>query len=133
MPLDRTRALSADLAAALGLESIPAEADGGRRLTIGGTTTLLLYAEADETLLIVAPLGPLPRRPSYGLVVYLLRNNMFNSELSPFQVALDDAGGLTVWGRLRVAEFTGDRLAGLIGVLAVRIAAMRSEIEEESA
>jgi hypothetical protein len=131
MPLDRTRSLIAELATALGLEAIPPDAGGGYQLTVGGTTQVLIYGGNDQTVLIVAPLGPLPRRPGYGLVVYLLRNNMFNSDLVPFRIAIDEAGGLIVWGKARVEELTGGRLAGLIGVLAERVGAIRQAIEED--
>ena len=131
MPLDRTRSLIAGLAKALKVGALPPDSSGGYQLTIGGTP-LLIYGENDETILIVAPLGKLPRKPDYGLVAYLLRANMFNSDLTPFQVALDEAGGLIVWGKPRIAEFTGARLAGLLGVLADRVEMMRREIAEDT-
>lgn len=131
MPLDHTRSLIAELATALGLPALPPEANGGFQLTIGGTTTVLIYGGDDATILVIVPLGPLPRRPDYGLVVYLLHSNMFNSDLTPFQVAVDEAGGLIVWGRLRIADFAGERLARLVGTLADRVGAMRQAIEEE--
>jgi Tir chaperone protein (CesT) family len=128
LPLDQTRSLVADLASALKIGALPPDASGGYQLTIGGTTTLLIYGGDDETILLIAPLGKLPRHPEYGLVLYLLRANMFNSDLTPFRVAVDGAGGLIAWGRLRIADFSGARLAALIGVLADRIEAMRAEL-----
>ena len=128
MPLDHTRSLIADLASALKIGALPPDASGGYQLTIGGTTTLLIYGGYDETILLVAPLGKLPPKPEYGLVLYLLRANMFNSDLTPFQIAVDEAGGLIAWGRLRIADFLGPRLAALVGVLAERIEAIRAEI-----
>jgi hypothetical protein len=132
LPLDHTSSLIADLATALKIGTLPPDASGGYQLIIGGTTTLLIYGGDDETILLVAPLGKLPPNPEYGLVLYLLRANMFNSDLTPFQVAVDEAGGLIVWGRLRIADFPGPRLAALIGVLADRIEAMRAEIQAAS-
>jgi len=93
LPLDHTRSLIADLASALKIGALPPDASGGYQLTIGGTTTLLIYGGDDETILLVAPLGKLPPKPEYGLVLYLLRANMFNSDLTPFQIAVDEAGG----------------------------------------
>jgi Tir chaperone protein (CesT) family len=132
LPLDRTKALIADLATALKVASLPPDAGGGYQLTVGGTTTLLIYGGDDETILIIIPLGRLPHKPDYGLVLSFMRANMFNSDLAPFQVAADPAGMLILWGRVTIAEFTGVRLTGLIGVLADRAEAMRGDIAEAS-
>ena len=99
MPLTKTRALMADLAKELKLPGLPQDDTGGFELTIGDDTTVLIYGGDDETMLVISPIGPLPDTPDYGLVSYLLRQNMFNSDVAPFQVAVDDGGGVILWAR----------------------------------
>jgi Tir chaperone protein (CesT) family len=128
--LTRTRALMADLAAALGLPALPQDDTGGFRLTVGEGTEILLYGGDDESLLIIAPIAPLPTEPSYGLVVYLLRSNLFDSDVAPFQIAVDDGGALIFWGRVRIAEMTGAALASLIDRVAERATLIAGEVAD---
>ena len=120
----------ADLAAALGLPTLPQDDTGGFRLTVGEKTEVLLYGGDDESLLIIAPIAPLPMEPSYGLVVYLLRSNLFDSDVAPFQIAVDDGGSLIFWGRIRIAEMTGAALASLIDRLAERVTLIAGEVAD---
>lgn len=130
--LDRTRALIAELAAALGLASLPADDDGGYHLKVGAAASdILIYGGDDETILVVAPVAPLPTTPEYGTMVYLLRNNMFDSPLAPFQVAVDDEGALLLWGRMPIAGLTGATLASVIDGLAEQVEEMRAEVGGE--
>ena len=128
MPQAKTRALMADLAAVLRLPGMPPDDDNGYRLTIGADVTVLLYGEADTTLLAIAPLGPLPPGAGYGLTAYLLGRNMFNGDLTPFQVALDGGGGVILWGRLALAGLDGQRLAGVLNILSDRAAEIGAEL-----
>ncbi len=79
-------------------------------------------------MLIVAPVAPLPMEPGYGLVVYLLRSNLFDSDVAPFQIAADDTGALVFWGRVRIDAMTGTTLASLIDRVAERVTLIRGEI-----
>lgn len=128
MPLTKTRALMADLAAALNLPGLPQDDNGGFELTIGDDTTVLIYGGDDETMLVVAPIGPLPAEPGYGLVVYLLRQNMFDSDITPFQIAIDSGGNVILWGRLGIEEFTGETLAALIAALAETVSDLKEQV-----
>jgi len=128
----RTRALMAELAAAMGLAELPPDDSGGYHLTIGKKTDIFIYGGGgDETILVIAPVAPLPLEPEYGLVVYLLRNNLFDSDAAPFQIAVDDGGGLIFWGRLKIADFTGALLASVIDLVAERVEEIRAEIAGE--
>lgn len=131
MPLTKTRSLIADLALVLELPGLPPDDAGGYRLSIGDDTTVLIYGQNDETLLVVAPLGPLPAEVGYGVTLYLLRMNMFNADIAPFRVAVDDGGGLILWASVPVEALTGDALAGLLGALAERVEEIRREVFEE--
>lgn len=130
--LVRTRALIADLATAIGLPSLPPDDSGGFHLTIGKATDIFIYGGDDVTILIVAPVAPLPLEPEYGLVVYLLRNNLFDSDVAPFQIAVDDGGALIFWGRMTIADFNGASLAALIDRVATRVEEIRDEVAGDS-
>ncbi|HLY57339.1 MAG TPA: CesT family type III secretion system chaperone [Stellaceae bacterium] len=132
---EKSKALIAGLAAALGIPGLPPDATGGIRLTVGEATDVYLYAGDDDALLIVAPVGPMPRTPEYGLAVYLLRANMFDSDLAPFHIGIDQAGTLVMWGRAPVADFDGPKLAALVDAVAERVEDIRVEVmgEEEPA
>ena len=125
--LDRTRALIADLAGAIGLPSLPPDDTGGFHLTIG-VTDVYIYGGDDETILIVSPIAPLPLQPEYGLMIYLLRNNLFDSDTAPFQIAVDQSGVLVFWGRIGIADVTGATLAELLGKVAERTSEIRAEV-----
>ncbi|HEY6431980.1 MAG TPA: type III secretion system chaperone [Acetobacteraceae bacterium] len=130
--LEKTKALIGDFAAALGLETLPPDDDGGYQVTVGDDTDVMLYGGDDETVLVVAPIAPLPRNPEYGTVMYLLRNNLFDSSIMPFQVAADDEGGLVLWARLAIADLTGDSLASIVKGLAEEVEEMRGVLDEEA-
>jgi Tir chaperone family protein CesT len=130
--LDRTRALIADLAGVIGVPELPQDASGGYRLTIG-EDDVLLYGGDDEQILVVAPIGKMPVEPDYAVVSYLLQANMFNSETMPFVIAMDDAGNLLQWAKLRIADFNGTTLATVLENLADRSAELRGELAEAPA
>lgn len=127
--LERTRALIADLAQALGLPDLPPDNSGGVQVTIGEDTDVFLYGGDDVTVLIVAPVAALPREAEYGLTLYLLRANMFDAPTHPFRIAADEAGALVFWARLPIAEFDGASLAVLLGRVAEQVTAIRAEVE----
>jgi Tir chaperone protein (CesT) family len=133
MALERTKSLIAELATALGLPALAPDDTGGYHVTAGAGIDIYLYGGDDEEILIVAPLAPLPREPEYGLVLYLLRTNLFDSDVQPFQIATDNAGVLIFWGRVRIADLDGSRLAQLIDRVAARAGEIRTEIGGEEA
>lgn len=128
--LEKTKALIMELATALGMEAPPPDDDGGYQIVVGEDTDVMIYGGDDETVLIVAPIAQLPRNPEYGTVIYLLRNNMFDSPIMPFQVAVDDEGGVILWARLPIAELSGDSLASIVKGLDEQVAEMRGELDE---
>jgi hypothetical protein len=130
--LVRTRALITELAAALDITALLPDDSGGFHLTIGTKTDVYLYGGDDETILVVAPVATLPLEPEYGLVIYLLRNNLFDSDMTPFQTACDDGGALILWGRLKITDLDGAVLAGVVDRLAERVETIRAEVEGAS-
>jgi len=130
--LHRTAALIAELASAIGLPALPPGDDGGYQLTVGEGTDVLIYGGDDETILVVAPVMALPLQPDYGLMLYLLGINMFDSPLLPFHVAVDDGGGLILWSRLPIDRLDGSSLASVMNGLALQVEAMRMELLGEA-
>jgi hypothetical protein len=107
--LDKTMALISGLASAIGLAALPRGEDGGYRIILSEDTDVLVYGGDDETILVVAPIMKLPFKSDYAVTLYLLRVNMIDSPIEPFQVAADAAGGLILWARLPVARLAGLR------------------------
>jgi hypothetical protein len=117
--LERARALFADLAAALGIDALPADNNGGVQLTIGEDTHVALFA---------VPLGPLPPAAGYTLAFWLLRQNLYTSDLAPFTLACDEAGTLLLWGRVPLPELTGATLATLVDAVAAEARRIQGDI-----
>jgi hypothetical protein len=126
--LERARALFADLAAALGIDALPADNNGGVQLTIGEDTHVALFAELDQSVLIAVPLGPLPPAAGYTLAFWLLRQNLYTSDLAPFTLACDEAGTLLLWGRVPLPELTGATLATLVDAVAAEARRIQGDI-----
>ncbi len=129
--LEQTRALYAALAQALEVDSLPADDDGAVALTIGEESQVLIYGTDDVTLLIVAPVAPLPPRPDHGTMLWLLRQNFYDSDLAPFCAAADAAGHVVLWGRVPVAGMTGELLASLLDRLGTEAGRARAELAGE--
>jgi Tir chaperone protein (CesT) family len=129
--LARTRAVYAELATELGLTSLPKGDDGGVRLDVGDGVTVAMYGEDDSTLLVVVPIAPLPRRPEYRMMAWLLRRNHHDSELPPFCIATDAAGMLVLWGRIPVPGLSGAALAGMLDAVATEAVRIRVEVEAD--
>lgn len=128
--LPKTRALYDELAKELSVSSLPIDQNGGVQLTVGETTTVVMYGESDLSLLIVAPIAALPREPEYGLMAWLFRKNLYDSSLAPFRIATDANANLLLWGRVPLSDLTGASLAGLIDSLASEIETIRDEIDK---
>jgi len=129
--LPKTRALYDELAKELRVSSLPIDQNGGVQLTVGESTTVVMYGENDLSLLIVAPIAALPRKPEYGLMSWLFRKNLYDSNLAPFCLATDANSNLVLWGRVPVASLTGVSLAGLIDSLASESETIRDEIDRK--
>jgi hypothetical protein len=128
MPLTNTQALMAELATALSLPEVPLSATGGFELTVGEGGTIQMFSQGEAGLLIVAPVGPLPVEASYPLAHYLLRMNMFDTDMRPFRVAVDEGGGIIVWGSVQVEGLTGAALAEAVQALADQVGGVRAEL-----
>ena len=126
--LEYTRPLIADLAKTIGLPEIPQDETGGWHLTIGGDNDVYIYGGDDELILVVMPIGPLPTQPTFALMNYLFRSNMFDSDMAPFQIATDESATLIQWGRLKVADLDGTLLAKIIDNLAERATEIQGEL-----
>ncbi len=128
--LPHTRALFSDLARHLGVPELTPDANGGVQISVGEDTTVVLFAQGDSQVLIVVPLLALPRQPDYAVMAWLLRRNLYDSDLAPFRIAADAHANLVLWGRLPVAGLSGERLAGLLDVVAGEATRIRSEVGE---
>ncbi len=128
--LQKTKALFDQLAKELGVAALPIDSNGGVQLTVGESTTVVMYGESDLSLLIVAPIAALPREPEYGLMAWLFRKNLYDSNLAPFRIATDANANLLLWGRVPLTDLTGASLAGLIDSLASESATIRDEIDQ---
>ncbi|MFN0184625.1 MAG: CesT family type III secretion system chaperone [Aquabacterium sp.] len=129
--LVKTRALYAELANALGVAELKPDANGGIQLSVGEDTTVVLFGQDDVQLLVVVPIVALPRDPDYALVAWLLRRNFYDSDLLPFRIAADQHANLVLWGRVPLQGQTGERLAGLLDVVATEVGRIRAEVSGE--
>lgn len=129
--LVKTRALYAELARALGVEELQPDANGGIQLNVGEDTTVVLFGQNDTRLLIVVPIVALPRRPEYALVAWLLKRNFYDSDLLPFRIAADKHANLVLWGHVPLDGLSGERLAGLVDVVAAEVGRIRAEVSGE--
>jgi hypothetical protein len=124
----RTQALYAALAKTLGVDSLPADANGGVQLTIGEASSVVLFAEDAFTLMLVSPVMALPKGLDYGSMLWLLRRNFYDSPLAPFRVACDIAGSITLWGRVPIEGMSGEGLARLIDAIGAEADLIRDEL-----
>ena len=128
--LDRTRALYADLAKALGTDSLPPDNNGAIQLTIGEQNVILM-GQDDVTIMVVAPVGELPRELEYGAMLWLVRRNLYDSDIAPFTAACDAAGTVILWARIDIEGQTGETLATLLDAVAEEAARTFAELTGE--
>jgi Tir chaperone protein (CesT) family len=122
------QALYAQLATALGVESIPADAQGIVQLDIGDDGRVVLVPEDALTLMLLSPVAALPATLDQGTLLWLMRRNFHDSPLAPFRIGCDKAGSLVVWGRMPIDGLSGEQLAGLVDAVAAEAALIREEI-----
>lgn len=122
------QALYAELAKALGVDTIPADAQGIVQLDVGDDGRVMLVPEDAYTLMLLSPVAALPATMDHGTLLWLMRRNFHDSPLAPFRVGCDSAGKLVVWGRLPIDGMSGEQLAGLLDAVAAEAALIREEI-----
>ncbi len=123
------QALYTQLAKAIGVPEIPADANGIVQLTVGEGGTVMLVPEDAYSLMLMSPVGPLPGSMNGGTLLWLMRRNFHDSPLAPFRIGADKAGTVVVWGRMPIDGMSGEQLAGLLDALAAEAALIREEIE----
>ena len=124
----RTQLLYAALAKTLGVATLPADDNGGIRLSVGENSTVTLFAEDEFTLMIVSPVMALPKNVGYASALWLLRRNFYDSPIAPFRVSCDKAGNVAVWGRIPVEGMTGESLARLVDAVAAEANTIREQV-----
>ena len=128
------QALYAQLAKALGVDAVPADAQGIVQLDVGDDGRVVVVPEDAHTLMLLAPVAALPATLDPGTLLWLMRRNFHDSPLAPFRIGCDSAGTLVVWGRMPIDGLSGEQLAGLLDAVAAEAALIREEIAtDESA
>jgi Tir chaperone protein (CesT) family len=128
------QALYVQLAEALGVDTIPADAQGIVQLNVGDDGRVVLVPEDAYTLMLLSPVAALPQAIDHGTLLWLMRRNFHDSPLAPFRIGCDQAGNLIVWGRMPIDGLSGEQLAGLLDAVAAEAALIREEIAtDESA
>ena len=122
-----TESLYDELAKALGVPEIPVDDDGSVELSVD-ETPIILFAEDADSLMLVAPVGPLPAECDYGAMLWLLRRNFHDSPIAPFRIACDASGNIMIWGRMPLTIVDGEALADLIDALAEQSNLVRDEL-----
>lgn len=122
------QALYTQLAKALGVESVPADAQGIVQLNVGDDGRVVLVPEDAHTLMLLSPVAALPPTMDRGTLLWLMRRNFHDSPLAPFRIGCDQAGNLIVWGRMPIDGLSGEQLAGLLDAVAAEAALIREEI-----
>ncbi len=122
------KALYTQLAKALGVAEVPADANGIVQLTVGEDGRVVLVPEDAYTLMLMAPVGELPDGADRGTLLWLMRRNFHDSPLAPFRIGCDKAGTLVVWGRMPMEGLSGEQLAGLIDAVTAEAALIREEV-----
>jgi hypothetical protein len=128
------QALYAQLAKALGVEALPADAQGIVQLNVDDDGRVVLVPEDAFTLMLMSPVAALPSSMDRGTLRWLMRRNFHDSPLAPFRIGCDAAGNLVVWGRVPRDGMSGEQLAGLLDAVAAEAALIHEEIAtDESA
>ena len=122
------QALYAQLAKALGVDAVPADAQGIVQLDVGDEGRVVVVPEDAHTLMLLAPVAALPATLDQGTLLWLMRRNFHDSPLAPFRIGCDSAGTLVVWGRMPIDGLSGEQLAGLLDAVAAEAALIREEI-----
>ena len=122
------QALYTQLATALGVEAIPADAQGIVQLDVGDDGRVVLVPEDAYSLMLMSPVAALPKAMDQGTLLWLMRRNFHDSPIAPFRIGCDSAGSVVVWGRVPMDGMSGEQLAGLLDALAAEAALIREEI-----
>jgi hypothetical protein len=120
--------LYARLAKALGIDTVPADAQGIVQLDVGDAGRVVLIPEDAYSLMLMSPVAKLPAAVDHGTLLWLMRRNFHDSPLAPFRIGCDTAGNLVVWGRMPIDGMSGEQLVGLLDAVAAEAALIREEI-----
>ena len=124
----KTQELYNQLAKSLGVESIPADAQGIVQLEVGDDGRVVLVPEDAYTLMVMSPVAALPPSMDRGTLLWLMRRNFHDSPVAPFRIGCDKAGNLVVWGRIPIEGLTGQQLAALLDAVAAEAGLIREEV-----
>jgi len=122
------QALYAQLAKALGVESVLADARGIVQLDVGDEGRVVIVLEDACTLMLLSPVAKLPETMDQGTLLWLMRRNFHDIPLAPFRIGCDSVGSLVVWGRMPIDGLTGEQLVGLLDAVAAEATLIREEI-----
>lgn len=128
---DSTEQLLQDLARHLKIDQFPRNAAGAIELSVGDATSVFLFAESANTLMLACPVMPVPVDLDTASALWLLGLNFYDSPLAPFRVAADPHGQLLLWSRLPGMGMSGAELAGVIDGLAAQVERIRAELATE--
>lgn len=125
--------LYTELAKALGITDLGADAEGAVQIAIG-EDRIVLFVENSLTVTVVIPVAPLPAELDYGIVLWLLRQNHYDSPITPFRVSCNPDGNLTIWARLPIDGLSGADFALMLDDAVTEAIDIRGELglEEEA-
>jgi len=126
MPDEHIR-LYAELAKALGLSDLGADDSGAVQITVG-EDAVVLFAENDLTVTVVAPVVTLPDALDHGRILWLLRRNHYDSPIAPFRISCNPKHIVTVWGRIPIEGLSGADFALLLDGLVTEVVNIREEL-----
>lgn len=129
--LDEHRRLYAELAKALGLGDLGADETGAVQIRVGDDA-VVLFAENELTVTVVAPIVTLPPELDYGRLLWLLRRNHYDSPIAPFRISCNPNTVVTVWGRVPIEGLSGGDFAVLLDNLVIEVGNIRAELAIET-
>jgi hypothetical protein len=117
-----------NVAATIGVPSLPLDENEAATLAVGDSATAILIGEAEDTLLVMAPVGALPLDIDYASTVWLLQRGFHDSPIAPFRVSCDSAGTVVIWGRIPVEGMEAADLMKLLSALGDEVDTIRAEV-----
>lgn len=116
-----------ELANKLNLEQLTPDSDGGIRFDIN-EDQIIIFDEGESSLLLIVPIAELSPDIDFGSMLWLLRRNLYDSDLEPFRLAVDEAGNLILWGRLTLESISANSLLELMKELSTEAVSLRTEL-----
>ena len=127
-----TTELFDELATALGVDELVPDNNGGIQFSVGNDVSVVLFAQDDQTLMVVVPIVSLSPSTDFGTMLWLLKRNFYDSDLDLFRLAADGGGNLVLWGRIPIGSLNGERLLGLLDAVGSEAQSIRGELGAES-